>query len=78
MKTPSSTNISKMSNYTEKELSVFKYLFILQESGVTNMFGASLYIKNKFTDLPISECDTILKKWMENYQAIQNELNKKI
>lgn len=67
-----------MSNYTEQELSVFKYLFSLQESGLTNMFGASSYIKKTFTDLSLSECETLLKKWMENYKTIKKELNKKI
>jgi hypothetical protein len=72
------TTSSKMSNYTEKELSVFKYLFSLQESGITNMFGSSSYIKKTFSDLSLSECDKLLKTWMENYESIQNELNKKI
>ena len=63
-----------MSNYTEKELSVFKYLFTLQESGVTNMFGSSSYIKNTFTDLSITECNTLLTTWMENYETIKKEL----
>jgi hypothetical protein len=64
-----------MSNYTEQELRVFKYLFSLQESGLTNMFGASSYIKKTFTDLSLSECDTLLAKWMEHYQPIKKELN---
>lgn len=64
-----------MAKYTEKELSVFSYLFTLQESGVTNMLGASTYIKNTFTDLSINECDALLTTWMENYETIKNELN---
>lgn len=64
-----------MSNYTEKELTVFKYLFTLQESGVTNMFGSPPYIKNTFTDLSLSECNTLLTTWMENYESIKKEVN---
>ena len=64
--------ISKMSNYTEQELSVFKYLFKLQESGVTNMLGAAPYIKSTFKELSLDVCQTFLIKWIKDYKKIAN------
>jgi hypothetical protein len=61
-----------MPNYTEQELSVFKYLFNLQESGATNMMGATPYIKRNFNELSLDDCDSVLIKWMNDYEHIAN------
>lgn len=34
--------------YTEQETEVFEYLDALRESGVTNMYGAGVYIERDF------------------------------
>jgi hypothetical protein len=59
-----------MSDYSEKELEVFKYLFTLQESGITNMLGAAPYIKRNFQELSLDNCETLLMKWMHDYEKL--------
>lgn len=45
---------------------IFIFLDGLQESGETNMFGASLYIENEFgTD--IQESREFLAEWMQTF-----------
>lgn len=41
----------------------FLFLNALRESGVTNMFGASLYLQEEF-DISRKEASAILVKWM--------------
>lgn len=52
---------------TELEQEVFAYLNYLRESGVTNMFGATSYILDKFPQLEKSEASKLLKTWMDNF-----------
>lgn len=42
------------------------YLEDLRKSGVTNMYGATPYLRTEF-DLSSCEARTILADWMENY-----------
>jgi len=60
----------------DKEHQVFMYLFELQESGVTNMFGAAAYIirQPQFNDISLTEAEMYVNKWMMNYEAIKAEL----
>tara|TARA_R110001632_G_scaffold1417_13_gene6278 strand:- start:153 stop:347 length:195 start_codon:yes stop_codon:yes gene_type:complete len=53
----------------------FIFLNILQESGVTNMFGASPYLV-EHCDLDGANPREVLINWMDNYQEIQKELTK--
>lgn len=46
----------------------WNYLEILRRSGVTNMYGASPYLKKKFC-LDKERSDTILCDWMHNYDV---------
>ena len=46
---------------------VFLFLDKLRESGVTNMFGASPYIRKAFPDIGRHEANRILVKWMETF-----------
>ena len=55
-----------MKNLTEFEETVFEYLDILRETGVTNMFGASPYIENAF-DVDRRESKELLMKWMNTF-----------
>ena len=48
----------------------FEFLETLRSSGVTNMFGAAPYIKIKFQDLSLDECNLVLNKWMDNYEKL--------
>ena len=51
-------------DYTEED--VFVFLDVVRESGVTNMFGASPYIRDEF-GCTRYEANRLLTKWMETY-----------
>lgn len=50
----------------------FAYLFQLQESGVTNMFGAVPYLMKR--GMGRQKATDILSHWMDNYEEIAKEL----
>ena len=52
----------------------FRYLYTLQNSGETNMFGASQYLRDTF-GVDRKEATEILTYWMQNYEEIAKELN---
>jgi hypothetical protein len=60
----------------DEERDVFEYLFELQDSGVTNMFGAAAYIIRhpKFSNITLVGAEDLVNKWMTNYEAIKAEL----
>jgi hypothetical protein len=64
-----------MPEYTQKELTVFKYLFEIQESGITNMFGAIPYIRRKFNGMDDEECKVMLSRWMTEWEEIKLVIN---
>ena len=47
-------------------LEVYEYLDNLRESGVTNMFGAGVYIQAEF-GAEKQEASSLLKGWMETF-----------
>jgi hypothetical protein len=49
------------------EQEIFQYLDALRESGVTNMYGASPYLQDRF-DLSKREAREFLMKWMEQFK----------
>tara|TARA_Y100001963_G_scaffold116917_1_gene162574 strand:+ start:8591 stop:8773 length:183 start_codon:yes stop_codon:yes gene_type:complete len=51
---------------TVNEDRVFEFLDDLRESGVTNMYGASPYIREAF-NVTRYEANRLLSKWMETY-----------
>ena len=51
---------------TEQEHEMFDFLNDLRESGVTNMFGASPYLVDRF-DIDKREAMKVLSKWMDNF-----------
>lgn len=53
---------------------MYRYLFKLQESGRTNMFGAVPYILGEFPQLIWADAEEILLDWMKRYSEIQKEL----
>ena len=65
-----------MSEYTNTEKEVFLYLFELQESGVTNMFGARPYLQRAFPLLDSSTSQDLLSRWMNDYNNIRKDLVK--
>ena len=58
----------------DSEMIVFEYLFKLQESGMTNMFGAAAYIirQAQFSYLTIDKAEELVNRWMTNWQAIKD------
>jgi hypothetical protein len=54
--------------FTSKEIEIFEYLNVLRDSGITNMFGASPYIVNKF-GIEKRLASKILVKWMSNFNS---------
>lgn len=54
---------------TEKHLT---YLDNLRESGVTNMFGAGVYVQRTF-DVPSKEANAIVSHWMKTFEARQED-----
>ena len=63
-----------MPEYTSNEKNVFQYLFDLQESGVTNMFGAKPYLRRAFPLMDSSNLEDLLMEWMKNYNNIRNDM----
>ena len=57
----------------QKNAAAFKYLFRLQTSGRTNMFGAAPYLQAS-QGLDKAEACTVLGQWMDNYEVIAKEL----
>jgi hypothetical protein len=49
---------------------MFQYLFDLQDSGITNMFGAGPYVEREFPHLDKKEVRDVVLEWMSNYEAI--------
>lgn len=47
---------------------VFTFLDNLRESGVTNMFGASPYIREMWPELSRKEASALLVEWMETFE----------
>jgi len=45
---------------------VFVYLDNLRESGITNMFGAGVYIQSEF-DVDKKEARALLMEWMQTF-----------
>ena len=55
-----------MRKTTDQEQEVLEFLNILRDSGDTNMFGATPYIKDEF-DLDSKESKRLLMLWMANF-----------
>jgi hypothetical protein len=48
-----------------------EFLFVLRESGVTNMFGATPYLTEEFSELDNQKAKKVLLFWMENFQELE-------
>jgi hypothetical protein len=46
-----------------------QYLDTLRETGVTNMFGARVYLMDEFPDLTKRLAQAILLEWMETFNT---------
>ena len=59
------------------KIKYYKYLFTLQASGKTNMFGAGQYLENRFK-MSREEAMEVLLYWMDNYEEIAKKLGRDI
>ena len=51
----------------------YKVLEAIRKSGITNMFGASPYLKELCHELSAKESQEILCNWMHNYSALNEK-----
>ena len=47
----------------------FEFLDDLRESGETNMFGATPYLRREWPDLSRTEARDVLKAWMDQFES---------
>ena len=52
----------------EERRAMFEYLNDLRDSGVTNMFGAGIYLQEEF-GLEKKEARSILSEWMRSFDT---------
>ena len=62
--------IAKEAVSEDEKDEMFQYLFDLQESGITNMFGSGPYVEREFPHLDKKEVRDVVMEWMSNYEAI--------
>ena len=62
--------IRKAGPIREEHMDHYSFLFMLQESGVTNMFGAVPYLV-EHQGLDRREATEVLGTWMDNYAEIK-------
>lgn len=63
---------------TDKELMLGKEMFFgyldgLRESGVTNMYGAVPYLRDRFDGMSQSQAISVLVEWMETFDERHKE-----
>tara|TARA_Y100000114_G_scaffold110177_1_gene103780 strand:- start:1419 stop:1661 length:243 start_codon:yes stop_codon:yes gene_type:complete len=60
--------IKQLKNKIKMEKEIFEYLENLRESGITNMFGAGIFIQEEF-GLGKLEAREILVKWIKSKKS---------
>ena len=60
--------IKQLKNIIKMEKEIFEYLENLRESGITNMFGAGIFIQEEF-GLGKLEAREILVKWIKSKKS---------
>ena len=66
--------IAKEAISEDEKDEMFQYLFDLQESGITNMFGAGPYVEREFPHLDKKEVRDVVLEWMSNYETIAKRM----
>jgi hypothetical protein len=64
-------------DWSEEDLAVFKYLFILEGRGLTNMFNVAAFIilKPEFAHISLNDAILMVRKWLINYDEIKGLLS---
>lgn len=52
----------------------YKYLEMIREMGIVNMYGATPYLVRNFTELDETTGRKVLASWMDNYSEIIKEI----
>jgi len=55
--------------YNEEWIEYYRWLEDLRQSGITNMYGATPYLKEAFPEVR-NDAQRILGSWMKNYNAL--------
>ena len=55
--------------YNEEWIEYYRWLEDLRQSGITNMYGATPYLKEAFPEV-CNDAQRILGSWMKNYNAL--------
>lgn len=68
-------NITKEEKYPIREEweEYYKFLEALRRTGVCNMWGASIYLEECYSDLSEEESKEILCNWINNYSALNEK-----
>jgi hypothetical protein len=64
--------MQRQAGKTEEEEEMFRYLDVLRESGVTNMYGAGPYLVDAF-GLSRGDSHKVLAAWMRSYEKQEIE-----
>ena len=67
-------SIAKEAISEDEKDDIFQYLFDLQDSGVTNMFGAGPYVEREFPHLDKKEVSDVVTEWMSNWDEIAKRM----
>ena len=68
-------NITKEEKYPVREEweEYYKFLEALRRTGVCNMWGASIYLEECYSDLSEEESKEILCNWINNYSTLNEK-----
>ena len=68
-------NITKEEKYPVREEweEYYKFLEALRRTGVCNMWGASVYLEECYSELSEEESKEILCNWIHNYSALNEK-----
>ena len=51
----------------------YKTLEAIRRTGVTNMWGAGIYLKECYPEMSLKDADGILMNWIRNYRALNEK-----
>lgn len=68
-------NLTKEEKYPIREEweEYYKFLEALRRTGVCNMWGASIYLEECYSELSEEESKEILCNWIHNYSALNEK-----
>jgi len=56
--------------YNEEWIEYYQWLEDLRQSGITNMFGATPFLREAFPDI---DAQRVLGSWMKNFNALLSD-----